>query len=139
MDSICLFKSPTDLRFKITTVKPQTPQKCFKYGAKKSYFALKHLKSYFSVLKTCFSDLSSHLGIKNDQEHPPTPSELGDRGLRTLSVDHKSQLSFVKYNGGGLRNPGTITDLELTPELLRPLSQSSDGVGRCSWAFPIPK
>ena len=39
------------------------------------YFALKQLYFYFSVLKTCFSDVSSHLGIKNVQEHPPTPSE----------------------------------------------------------------
>ena len=30
-------------------------------------------------------------------------------------------------------------DLELTPKLLRALSQSSDGVGRCSWALKIPK
>ena len=106
---------------------------------KKSYFALKHLKSYVSVLKTCFLDLSSHLGIKNAQEHPPTPSELGDRGLRTLRVDHKSQLSFVKHNGGGLRNVGNVADLELTVKVLRPLSPRSDGVGGCSWSFLIPK
>ena len=106
---------------------------------KKNYFALKHLKSYGSVLKTCFLYISSHLGIKNAQEYPPTPSELGDRGLRTVRVDHKSQLSFVKYNGGGLRNVGNITDLELTAKILRPLSPSSDGVGGCSWSFLIPK
>ena len=30
-------------------------------------------------------------------------------------------------------------DLELTPKHLRALSQSSDGVGRCSWALKIHK
>ena len=106
---------------------------------KKYSFVLKHLKSYFSDLKSCFSEISSHLGIINVQEHLPTPSELGDRGLRTLRVDHKSQLSFVKYIGGGLRNVGNVTDLELTVKVLRPLSPSSDGVGGCSWSFLIPK
>ena len=54
-------------------------------------------------------------------------------------MDHKSQLPFVNYNGGGLRNPGKLTNLELTSQVLQALSQRSDGVGRCSWALKIPK
>ena len=89
----------------------------FQIWRKSCYFALRKNLICSSGLKTRFSGSSYHLGILNAQEHRPTPTELGDRGLRTLRVDHKSQFSFVKYNGGGLRNVGNVTDLELTAAL----------------------
>ena len=49
---------------------------------------------------------------------------------------------FINYNGDGLQNPEILlisTKLEVTSEVARSLSQSSEGVGGCSWAFIIPK
>ena len=43
------------------------------------------------------------------------------------------KISIWKNNGGGLRNPAKLIDLELTSQVLQALSQRSDGVRWCSW------